>query len=91
MAKSVVFFDTEIGVDDKKIKDIGAVRSDKGILHTTSVSDFCAFSADADFLCGHNVVRSRWSVNLTRRIFCDIIVLGRKVVQPICYNYNRSN
>ena len=56
MAKSVVFFDTEIGVDDKKIKDIGAVRSDRGILHTASVSDFCAFAADADFLCGHNVV-----------------------------------
>ena len=56
MAKSVVFFDTEIGVDDKKIKDIGAVRSDKGSLHTASVSDFCAFAADADFLCGHNVV-----------------------------------
>ena len=56
MAKSVVFFDTEIGVDDKKIHDIGAVRSDKGTLHTASVSDFCAFVADADFLCGHNVV-----------------------------------
>ena len=56
MAKSVVFFDTEIGVDDKKIKDIGAVRSDKGTLHTASVSDFCAFAAGADFLCGHNVV-----------------------------------
>ena len=56
MAKSVVFFDTEIGIDDKKIHDIGAVRSDKGTLHTASVSDFCAFAADADFLCGHNVV-----------------------------------
>jgi hypothetical protein len=40
MAKSIVFFDTEIGVDDKKIKDIGAVHNDKGTLHTASVSDF---------------------------------------------------
>lgn len=56
MAKSVVFFDTEIGIDDKKIHDIGAVRSDKETLHTASVSDFCTFAADADFLCGHNVV-----------------------------------
>ena len=56
MAKSIVFFDTEIGVDDKKVYDIGAVRSDKGILHTASVSDFCDFAANADFLCGHNVV-----------------------------------
>ena len=56
MAKSVVFFDTEIGVDDKKIHDIGAVRSDKGSLHTASVSDFCTFAQGAEFLCGHNVV-----------------------------------
>ena len=56
MAKSVVFFDTEIGIDDKKIHDIGAVRSDKGTLHTASVSDFCTFAADADIQCGHNVV-----------------------------------
>lgn len=56
MAKTVVFFDTEIGVQDKKILDIGAVRSDKGTLHTASVADFCTFAADAEFLCGHNVV-----------------------------------
>ena len=56
MAKNLVFFDTEIGVEDKKIHDIGAVRSDKGILHTASVSDFCAFVDDAEFLCGHNVM-----------------------------------
>ena len=31
MAKSVVFFDAEIGVDDNKIHDIGAVRIDKSL------------------------------------------------------------
>ena len=56
MAKSVVFFDTEIGIDDKKIHDIGAVRSDKGTLHTASASEFCTFVTGAEFLCGHNVV-----------------------------------
>ena len=56
MAKIIAFFDTEIGVYDKKIHDIGVVHSDKGTLHTSFVSDFCAFVADVDFLCGHNVV-----------------------------------
>lgn len=56
MAKRVVFFDTEVGVDDKKLNDIGAVCDDKGTLHTRSASDFCAFAAGADFLCGHNAV-----------------------------------
>ena len=50
MAKSIVFFDTEVGVDDKKIHDIGAVRADKGMFHSASVQDFCAFVSDAEYI-----------------------------------------
>lgn len=56
MAKSIVFFDTEVGIDDKKIYDIGAVRADKGIFHSASVGDFCAFVSDAEYICGHNII-----------------------------------
>lgn len=56
MAKSIVFFDTEISVHENKILDIGAVRGDKTVFHSPSVSEFCAFVAGAEFLCGHNVV-----------------------------------
>lgn len=56
MAKSIVFFDTEVGVDDKKIHDIGAVRADKGIFHSASVQDFCAFISGTEYLCGHNII-----------------------------------
>ncbi len=56
MAKSIVFFDTEVGIDDKKIHDIGAVRADKGIFHSASVQDFCAFVSDAEYICGHNII-----------------------------------
>ena len=56
MAKSIVFFDTEISVHENKILDIGAVRGDKTVFHSPSVSEFCAFVAGVEFLCGHNVV-----------------------------------
>ena len=57
MAKTVVFFDTEIGVDDKKVHDIGAVRSsDNASLHSASMRDFKSFIEDAEFVCGHNIV-----------------------------------
>ena len=56
MAKSIVFFDTEISVHENKILDIGAVRGDKTIFHSPSVSEFCDFVGDAEFLCGHNIV-----------------------------------
>lgn len=56
MAKSVVFFDTEVSIQDKKVHDIGAVRTDNAVFHGASVKDFCAFLQGADFICGHNIV-----------------------------------
>jgi len=57
MAKSIVFIDSEVGVDDKKIHDLGAVRSSDGAtFHSASVGDFCAFISGAEFLCGHNIL-----------------------------------
>jgi len=55
MAKSIVFIDSEVGVDDKKIHDLGAVRSDRSTFHSASVRDFCAFISGTEFLCGHNI------------------------------------
>lgn len=56
MAKSIAFFDTEIGIEDKKIHDIGAVRYDKTIFHSASVKNFRAFISNSDFVCGHNII-----------------------------------
>lgn len=56
MAKSIVFFDTEVGVDDKKIHDIGAVYAGNGTYHSASVQGFCAFISDAEYICGHNII-----------------------------------
>ena len=39
----IAFIDTEIGVEDKKIHDIGAIRSDGATFHASSLRDFTAF------------------------------------------------
>ena len=54
--KSIVFFDTEIGVETHKILDIGAVRDDGSVFHSASVGDFRAFAAGCEYVCGHNIV-----------------------------------
>ena len=56
MAKSVVFIDAEIGVEDKKIHDLGAVRNNKTYFHSASISDFIRFIFGAEFVCGHNII-----------------------------------
>ena len=55
MKNSVVFFDTEVGVNDNKIHDIGAVK-DGAVFHSASVREFCAFFNGAQYLCGHNII-----------------------------------
>lgn len=57
MAKPVVFMDTEVGIEDKRIHDIGAVRTDHAVFHSASIQDFCAFVSGIEFVCGHNIVQ----------------------------------
>ncbi|MDO5531606.1 RecQ family ATP-dependent DNA helicase [Sutterella sp.] len=53
----VVFIDIEVGVEDRRIHDYGAVREDGACLHTPVLRDFRAFLEGADFVCGHNIIR----------------------------------
>ena len=55
-SKSIVFIDSEIGVEDKRIKDIGAVYEDGSELHSASIRDFSDFISSAAFVCGHNII-----------------------------------
>ena len=56
MARSVVFIDSEIGVSDSKIMDLGAIKDDRTVFHSPSVRGFYDFISGADFVCGHNIV-----------------------------------
>ena len=56
MKKPIVFFDTEVGVSDEKIHDIGAVSENGSTLHSSSVSDFLSFINKDAILCGHNII-----------------------------------
>lgn len=52
----IVFFDTEIHTETKKIMDIGAVRSDGAKLHNPSTNAFTAFIKGYRYVCGHNII-----------------------------------
>ncbi len=56
MSKSIVFFDTEVGVDDNKIHDIGALKQNGTVFHSASIADFFSFCNGAEYICGHNII-----------------------------------
>ena len=56
MVKAIVFIDSEIGIEDKKIKDLGAVKYNSAPFHSPSVRAFSNYIAGCDFICGHNII-----------------------------------
>ena len=56
VAKSIAFVGTEIGIDDKKIHDIGAILPDHTVFHSVSIQGFRDFIAGTEFICGHNII-----------------------------------
>ncbi len=54
--KKIVFIDTEIGLNHKKIRDIGAVKASGHDFHANDTSAFDHFISDQEFICGHNIL-----------------------------------
>lgn len=51
-----VFVDVEVGLRDKKIHDIGALRWDGAVYHSADKRELMQFLKDVDFVCGHNII-----------------------------------
>lgn len=55
-ASHYCFVDVEVGLKDKKIRDIGALRWDGAVYHSANKRELMIFLEDADFICGHNII-----------------------------------
>lgn len=48
--------DVEVGVKDRKIHDIGALRHDGATFHKASKKELFDFLRGTDYICGHNII-----------------------------------
>ena len=55
-ASRCAFIDVEVGLNDHRIHDIGALRCDGAIFNSANRSELLAFLKDVDFVCGHNII-----------------------------------
>ena len=55
--RPITFFDIEIAANSEKILDIGAVKSDGAVFHSSSLQDFARFLNNDVFICGHNIIQ----------------------------------
>lgn len=52
----IAFIDTEVSERTHKVEDYGAVREDGAQRHTRTATEFYAFVAECDVICGHNII-----------------------------------
>lgn len=52
----IAFIDIEVDSIEKQVKDIGCILSDESFFHKNLPNEFQNFIAQADFLCGHNIM-----------------------------------
>ena len=52
---SIAFIDAEIEPKSRKILDIGSVKDNGSLFHSSSVADFITFLRGTEFICGHNI------------------------------------
>ena len=52
---SIAFIDTEIDPKNRKILDIGSIKSDGSRFHKNSIAEFTQFLNGTQFICGHNI------------------------------------
>ncbi len=72
----IIFIDTEVGLTDKMIHDLGAVRDDGSILHTGKSHDLIDFIGTTRFVCGHNLIHHDMT-------YLGPVLDGKVEVQPI--------
>lgn len=79
-ASRYAFVDVEVGVNDKKIHDIGALRSDGAVFHAPDKRALMSFIKDSGFICGHNIVhhdaRYLFGDDTGRRMLVDTLYLS---------------
>ena len=55
-ASRYCFVDVEVGLKDKTIHDIGALRWDSAVYHSANQRELMTFMKDVNFVCGHNII-----------------------------------
>lgn len=81
----IAYVDVEVGANDRKIHDIGALRDDDSTFHQSGKKGLMEFLDGIDYLCGHNIVKHD-----ARYIFgndgeCPWILVDTLYMSPILF------
>lgn len=76
--------DVEVGIQDNRIHDIGALCSDGSTYHGGSIRDLMGCISEADYLCGHNIINHDIKYLFGDKP-CDFILVDTLFMSPILF------
>lgn len=78
-SRNIAFVDTEVGLKDHKIHDIGALRYDGANFHQASQTALNKFLQEGkvDYICGHNLIHHDARYLQLNGILIDTLYLSR--------------
>lgn len=76
--------DVEVGLSDHKVHDIGALRYDGATFHKKSVEGLFDFFADADYICGHNIIHHDAKYLFTDKV-CNWLLVDTLYMSPLLF------
>ena len=56
MVNNIVFIDSEIHTETKKVMDLGAIKLNQETFHSPVMRNFKEFVLDCNYICGHNII-----------------------------------
>lgn len=84
--ENIVFIDTEVGITDNKIHDVGALFANGNILHTGNPNDLCDFIGDTRFVCGHNIIHHDLKyIRSTINQYLDVVPIDTLYLSPLLF------
>lgn len=78
------FVDVEVGLGDKKVHDIGALRWDEAVYHSANKRELMDFLKDVDFVCGHNIINHD-AKYLFGEGTCRYLIVDTLFVSPLLF------
>ena len=78
-SRNIAFVDTEVGLKDHKIHDIGALSYDGAVFHQASQTALNKFLQErkVDYICGHNLIHHDARYLQLNGILIDTLYLSR--------------
>ncbi|WP_336525132.1 DEAD/DEAH box helicase, partial [Bacteroides acidifaciens] len=83
-ASNYAIVDVEVGLKDRKIHDIGALKHDDTTFHKTSKEELFIFLNNIDYICGHNIIHHDAKYLFTNKT-CRWILVDTLYVSPLLF------